>query len=56
MAIGVDPIHDIMCGQLCGAGHSLMKGVLSVKPVDQFNAYIKTNKAAPAEQKTAAVP
>ncbi len=48
--------YDIMCGQLCGAGHSLMKGVLSVEPVDQFNTYIKTNKAAPAEQKTAAVP
>ena len=48
--------YDIICGQLCGPGHSLMKGIVAAEPAEQFSNFIKNNKAAPADVKPAPAP
>jgi cytochrome c oxidase subunit II len=47
--------YDIICGQLCGAGHGIMKGGIEVIPQQDFDAFIKNGKSAPAEEKVAAL-
>jgi len=37
---------DIICGQLCGAGHSGMKAVLRVVPQKEFDEFMKENSEA----------
>jgi cytochrome c oxidase subunit 2 len=32
---------DIICGQLCGGGHSQMKATLEVVSSDEFNTWMK---------------
>lgn len=39
---------DIICGQLCGAGHALMKAKLHVRTPDAYAAWFKENTPAPA--------
>ena len=39
---------DIICGQLCGAGHALMKGKLHVRTPDAYEEWFKENTPAPA--------
>lgn len=49
--------YDVICGQLCGAGHGLMKGTVSVIPAADFSEWILKNPSIPAqfkEQKVAA--
>ena len=43
--------YDVICGQLCGPGHGLMKGTVSVIPAEDFNAWIKNNPSLPAQFK-----
>ena len=38
--------YQINCAQLCGNGHSNMKGILKVLPQDQFDAWLKTKAGA----------
>jgi cytochrome c oxidase subunit 2 len=38
--------YQINCAQLCGNGHSNMKGYLKVLPQDQFDAWLKTKAGA----------
>jgi len=38
--------YQINCAQLCGNGHSNMKGYLKVIPQDQFDAWLKTKAGA----------
>ena len=41
--------YQINCAQLCGVGHSLMKGYLKVVPPAEFEAWLKSKAgAAPA--------
>jgi cytochrome c oxidase subunit II len=37
---------QINCAQLCGIGHSTMKGILKVLPQDQFEAWLKSKGGA----------
>jgi cytochrome c oxidase subunit II len=37
-------IHDVVCTELCGAGHSLMRSTVRVVPAQQFTAWL--NKQA----------
>jgi len=39
---------QITCAQLCGNGHSTMKGTIRVLPQDQFEAWLKTKQSTPA--------
>ncbi|MDA0711618.1 MAG: cytochrome c oxidase subunit II [bacterium] len=39
---------DIICGQLCGAGHALMKAKLHVRTPDAYATWFKENSPAPA--------
>ena len=39
---------QITCAQLCGTGHSGMKGLIKVLPPDQFEAWLKTKQGAAA--------
>lgn len=34
--------YQINCAQLCGVGHSNMKGIIKVLPQDQFDAWLKS--------------
>jgi cytochrome c oxidase subunit II len=45
---------DIICGQLCGSGHSQMKGTLEVVTAKDYEAWVKEN--SDAALKTLAVP
>src|SRR5258706_613857 len=38
--------YQINCAQLCGVGHSTMKGILKVVPPDEFAAWLKTKAGA----------
>ena len=40
--------YVINCAQLCGNGHSSMKGILKVLPQDQFDAWLKVKAKAGA--------
>jgi cytochrome c oxidase subunit 2 len=44
---------EIACAQLCGLGHYRMRGMLTVHPKAEFEAWMKTNtpvpEAAPAQ-------
>jgi cytochrome c oxidase subunit 2 len=33
-------VHDVVCTELCGAGHSLMRGIVRVVPAGQFTAWL----------------
>jgi cytochrome c oxidase subunit II len=39
---------DIICGQLCGPGHALMKAKLHVRTPDAYGEWFKENSPAPA--------
>ncbi len=39
--------YEIPCAELCGFGHSGMRGWLYVQPLDEYDAWVKENKAAP---------
>ena len=39
---------DVICGQLCGAGHALMRAKLHVYTEDKYNEWFKENTPAPA--------
>jgi len=45
--------YDLICGQLCGAGHGLMKGCITVMPPAEFKDWIKNSKAIPPDQPVA---
>lgn len=54
---------DIICGQLCGAGHSGMRGTLEVISQEEYDAFVKENSegalksaAAPAPAAAPATP
>lgn len=38
--------YQINCAQLCGVGHSNMKGIIKVVPQDQFDTWIKSKAGA----------
>jgi cytochrome c oxidase subunit 2 len=41
--------YQINCAQLCGIGHSSMKGTFKVVPAPEFDAFLKSKQgAAPA--------
>src|SRR5262249_36881509 len=46
---------DIICGQLCGPGHSAMKAHMVVLPPKEFDAFIKEGSAS-AKKKAEAPP
>lgn len=46
---------DIICGQLCGSGHGVMKGTVEVITKEDFDAFIKNSKSAPVEAKVSSV-
>jgi cytochrome c oxidase subunit 2 len=46
---------DIICGQLCGPGHSGMKATLQVIPAKDFDAFMKENSEAEVKKLEAAV-
>ncbi len=41
--------YEIPCAELCGFGHSNMKGMLEVKTPDDFSAWAREKKAFPEE-------
>lgn len=45
---------DIVCGQLCGANHANMVGVLEVQNPDEYDSWLKSKLPAPAAH--AAIP
>ena len=40
--------YQINCAQLCGVGHSTMKGILKVVPPDEFQTWLKSKAGASA--------
>ncbi len=48
--------YDIICGQLCGSGHGVMKGTVEVINQEDFDAFIKATKSAPAEAQLSSIP
>jgi cytochrome c oxidase subunit 2 len=47
---------DIICGQLCGPGHALMKGELHVRMPEDYDKWFKENTPAPAAPAPVPVP
>ena len=39
--------YEIPCAELCGFGHSGMRGWLYVHPPDEYEAWVRENRAAP---------
>jgi cytochrome c oxidase subunit 2 len=39
--------YEIPCAELCGFGHSGMKGWLHVHPLDEYENWVRENKAGP---------
>jgi cytochrome c oxidase subunit 2 len=33
-------VHEVVCTELCGAGHALMRGIVRVVPAQQFTAWL----------------
>jgi cytochrome c oxidase subunit II len=40
-------VHDVVCTELCGAGHSLMRGTVRVVPEQQFTAWLGKQAGGP---------
>jgi cytochrome c oxidase subunit 2 len=45
--------YEIPCAELCGFGHSGMRGWLIVHPQDEYEAWARENKAAPVGRSAA---
>jgi cytochrome c oxidase subunit 2 len=41
--------YEIVCGQLCGAGHGLMKAILSVDSAEDYKAWLKEAESLKAK-------
>ena len=39
--------YEIACAELCGFGHSGMRGWLYVHPLEEYEAWARDNKAGP---------
>jgi cytochrome c oxidase subunit 2 len=39
-------VYQINCAQLCGTGHSSMKGILKVVPPEEFETWLKSKKGS----------
>lgn len=44
---------EIICGQLCGAGHASMKAMMEVRSAEEFDQWIADNTPAPAADSAA---
>jgi cytochrome c oxidase subunit 2 len=40
-------VHEVVCTELCGAGHSLMRGTVRVVPAQQFTAWLGKQAGGP---------
>ncbi len=38
---------EIVCGQLCGLGHGVMKGIIEVMPVEDYNQWLQAQAPVP---------
>ena len=47
---------EMICAQLCGSGHSAMKGILEVLPGEEYDAWFKSKADAAAPKKKDEVP
>jgi cytochrome c oxidase subunit II len=43
-------IHDVVCTELCGPGHALMRGTVRVVPEQQFTAWLGKQAGGPVAQ------
>lgn len=45
---GIPMPYEIICGQLCGSGHGVMRAVLAVDTAEDYDAWVKSKVPQPA--------